>query len=264
MKFNYFQLTSVSLFNHDHSILTTNEWNLLTNIINTYDEQNLFVQAKDFFQNQFSLPPKIRSKSSNTLNHIGSLFFNTHTFIDRCPLFYSLPSHFRKQLIKRNLSTIGSFNGFYLAKEMNIFENEIYSKYIDNIYGNGYSNSVICASKRLQDNGILIKIMLMILIFSSNSAVVKIDQSENIQIIFNIKLLIYIQDIFVTLLWKYLIYQYGFNEATLRFLSLIKSILDLIQRMNEGSKTQKHWTMVKNIIERTTCSLNIEDVTTKD
>jgi hypothetical protein len=146
-----------------------------------------------------------------------------------------------------------------MAREMNIFENEIYSKYIDNIYGNGYSNSVICASKRLQENGILIKIMLMILIFSSNCAVVKIDQLENIQIIFNIKMLISIQDIFVTLIWKYLIYQYGFNEAILRFLSLIKSILDLIQRMDDGSKIQKHWTMVKNIIEQTTDSLNLED-----
>ncbi len=255
----FFQSTSLSLYNNDHSILTANEWNLLTNIINTYDEQNLFLQVKDFFQNQFSLPPKIRLKTSNTLNHISSLFSTIHTFIQRCPLFYSLPSHFRKQLIKRNLNTIGSFNGFYMAREMNIFENEIYSKYIDNIYGNGYSNSVICASKRLQENGILIKIMLMILIFSSNCAVVKIDQLENIQIIFNIKMLISIQDIFVTLIWKYLIYQYGFNEAILRFLSLIKSILDLIQRMDDGSKIQKHWTMVKNIIEQTTDSLNLED-----
>jgi len=250
--------------NKNHSILTLDEWNLLTNIINTYDEQNFFLQTKDFLQNQFSLPPKIRSKSSNTLNHIGSLFSTIHTFIERCPLFYSLPLHFRKQLIKRNLSVVGSFNGFFMAKEMNIFENEIYSKYIDNIYGNGYSNSVIHASQRLQENGTLIKIMLMILIFSSNCAIVRINPTENIQIILNSNILIHIQNIFVTLLWKYLIYQYGFNEAILKFLSLVKSILDLIQRMNEGLKIQKHWSMVENIIEQTTGSMNIEDISLKN
>jgi len=245
-------------------MLTLDEWNLLTNIVNTYDEQNLFLQTKDFFQNQFSLPPKIRSKTSNTLNHIGTLFSTIHTFIERCPLFYSLPSNFRRQLIKRNLDTVGCFNGFFMAKEMNVFENEIYSKYIDNIYGIGYSNSVICASQRLEQNQTLIKIMFMILIFSTNCAVITINQSENIQIIFNIKMLIHIQNIFVTLLWKYLVYEYGFNEAILKCLSLVKSILDLIQRMADASKIQKHRTMVANIIEKTTGSLDLEDIPATD
>ena len=56
-----------------------------------------------------------------------------------------------------------------MAKEMNIFENEIYSNILDNIYGYGQSNSVIQATKRLEQNGTLIKIMLMILAFSSNT-----------------------------------------------------------------------------------------------
>lgn len=245
-------------------MLTLNEWNLLTNIINTYDEQNLFIQTKNFLKNQFSLPPKIRSKDSNTLNHIGSLFSTIHTFISRCPLFYSLSSKFRQELIKRNLNTIGSFNGFYMGKQMNIFENEIYSKLIDNIYGYNYSNNLIKASQRLQQNGILIKIMLMIIIFSSNSSIISIDYSDNIQIIFNSNILLNIQNIFVTLLWKYLIYQYGYNEAILRYLSLIKSLLDMIQRMDQGLKIQKHWTMVKNIIEQKTNLLNLEDIPLND
>ncbi len=258
------QPTSLTLLNKDCSILTFDEWTLLTNIINTYDEQNFFLHTKDFFQNQFSLPPKIRSKNAHTLTHIGSLFSTIHKFIERCPLFYSLPSYFRKELIKRNLNTVGGFNGFFMAKEMNIFESEIYSKFIDNIYGHGYSNSLIQASQRLQENGILIKIMSMILIFSSNCTIITIDRKGDIPIILNTKILIDIQNIFVTLLWKYLIYQYGFHQAILRFLSLVKSILDLIQRMDEGLKIQKHWTMVENVIEKTTRALNLEDVRAND
>jgi hypothetical protein len=151
-----------------------------------------------------------------------------------------------------------------MAKEMNIFESEIYSKFIDNIYGHGYSSSLIQPSQRLQENGILIKIMFMILIFSSNCTIITIDRTGDIPIILNTKILIDIQNIFVTLLWKYLIYQYGFHQAILRFLSLVKSILDLIQRMDEGLKIQKHWTMVENVIEKTTRTLNLEDVRAKD
>ena len=206
--------------------------------MNTYDEQNLFRRTNDFLQNQFTLPPKIRAKDCHTLNHIGSLFTNIHTFIDHCSLFSSLPIQMRKHLIQRNFNIVGSFNAFFIATEMNIFNNEIYSNYIDNIYGNGYSNSVIQASRRLQTNGTLIKILLMILMHSSTCAIVTRDPDEDSQVIFDTKIINHIQNIFVTLLWKYLDYQYGFHEAVTRFLSLVKSILDLIQRTDEGSKIQ--------------------------
>lgn len=187
-----------------------------------------------------------------------------HTFIDRCPLFYSLPVDIRKHLIKHNLSVVGGFNGFFMAKEMNIFNNEIYSKYIDNIYGNDYSNSIIQAGQRLQQNGTLIKILLMILIFSNNYTIGTKDQYDNIQMAFGTNIINRIQNIFITLLWKYLDYQYGFHEAILILLSLVKSILDFMQRMDEGSKIQKHWTMVENVIEQTTHSLKIEDSPMKE
>ncbi|CAF2799503.1 unnamed protein product [Rotaria sp. Silwood2] len=250
---------SLSLLDKDRSTLTLDEWNLLSNITNAYDEQNLLIQTEDFFKQQFSLPPKIRSKDSNTLNYIGSLFSSIHVFIRRCPLFQSLSVSFRQALIKRNLNAVGGFNAFFLATQMNVFENEIYSKFIDNIYGYGYSKSVIQASRRLQQNGTLIKIMLMLMSFSSNCALVEINYTENIQIIFNPKILIEIQDLIVTMLWKYLIYQYGFNEAIIRFLSLIQSILDMIQRMADGLNVQKHWTMVGNIVDQTIRSLSLEN-----
>jgi hypothetical protein len=238
--------------NNDRSTLTSDEWNLLSNVINTYNEQNLFIQSIDFLKNHFSLPPKIRSKDSNTLNHIGSLFSTIHTFIERCPFYYSL------------LNTVGSFNGFYMAKEMNIFENETYKRIIENVYGNDHSYNVREASQRLQQDGTLIKILLMIITFSSNSTIVARDHIDDIQIIFDPKMLINIENIFVTMLWKYLIYQYGVNEATLRFLSLIKSILDMMQRMHEASNVHKHWTMVGNIVERITYSLSVDDIPSKD
>ena len=149
-----------------------------------------------------------------------------------------------------------------MAKEMNIFTNEIYSKYIDNIYGNGYSKSIIQASQRLDQNGTLIKVLLMILIFSSNCTIGTNDLYDEITV--DTRIINRIQNVFVTLLWKYLDYQYGFNEAILRFLSLVKSLLDFIQRMNQGSKIEKHWTMVKNVIEQTTSSLKIEDSPLKE
>ena len=61
--------------------------------------------------------------------------------------------------------------------------------------------------------------------------------------------------------WKYLIYQYGFNEAILKFSSLVQSILDLMQKVSKDSNIPKHWNMVENIVQQITYSLNLEDYT---
>ncbi|UJR36654.1 hypothetical protein I4U23_029371 [Adineta vaga] len=253
------KLTTNSLLDNDHSTLTLDEWNLLSNIIHAYDEHSFSPQSKIFFQNQFSLPFKLRCKDSGVLNHIGSLFSTSNTFIECCPLFQSLPSNIRHILIKRNLAAIGSHNGLFVCKEMNVFENEIYSKLIDHIYGNDYSNQIIQASQRLDQNGILIKIMLMIMIFLNNCTIVLDDFSENFHLQIHPEILLCRENSIVTMLWKYLIYQYGFREATLRYACLVKCILDMIQRMGAGLNKRRHWIMVDNIMEQKTRLLSLKD-----
>ena len=252
------------MLNHDRSTLVVEEWNLLTNIVHHYDEQNLFLHSTNFLKNQITLPPKIRSKDSHTLKHIQSLFLIIHTFIDHCPLFSSLPIDIRKQLIRRNLSVVGGFNGFFLGKEINIYENEVHSKYIDNIYGNGYSQSIIQASQRLQQDGSLIKILLLILMFSTNSSIVAYDPLNDIEMFVDSRKINRIQNTLVTLLWKYMSYRYGSYEVVLRFSSLVKSVLDLMTRMDQGAKVEKHWTMVNTVIKQTICSLDVSNVSVEN
>ncbi|CAF4084464.1 unnamed protein product, partial [Adineta steineri] len=69
--------------------------------------------------------------------------------------------------------------------------------------------------------------------------------------------LIRIQNIFVTMLWKYLTYQYGYMGAVKHFDHLIKNYLDLLNRINANVSTQ-HWEMVDIIVEKTTHSLAID------
>ena len=41
------------------------------------------------------------------------------------------------------------------------------------------------------------------------------------------------QEIYVSLLWKYLVYLYGYNQAAIRFASMVKSVLDMFSRVEE-------------------------------
>ncbi|CAF1030824.1 unnamed protein product [Adineta ricciae] len=249
------KLPTTSLLDDDRSLLTLDEWNLLSNIVNTYDAHNFFVKSKIFFQNQTSLPLKFRCKESNILCHVGTLFAQSSTFIERCPLFHDLSANIRHMLMKRNLSIVGSQNGLFICREMNIFENELYLKCVEQIYGTAYSKQVVQLSRRFDENATLMKIIFLVMIFSSNCSIVVEDSVEY----FPSRAILQIENRIVTMLWKYLIYQYRFEEAVIRYASLVKSILDMIQRMGMGTSTQRHWQMVDKIIGQKSCLITLED-----
>jgi hypothetical protein len=61
------------------------------------------------------------------------------------------------------------------------------------------------------------------------------------------------------MLWKYLIYLYGFKEATLRFSSIVKSIIDVTRMLESMPENITHDLMVETIVAETQRSLLIED-----
>ena len=126
------------------------------------------------------------------------------------------------------------------------------------IYGNDIFKYFNYFVTRLEPNDIFIKIMLLILAFSTNCSIVNFDYSDNMINKSHGISLLYIQDIFVTMFWKYLNYQYGFVGAVRRFNSLIQYILDLLRSINE-KQTIEHEKMIDTIVEETTRSLVIKN-----
>ncbi len=101
--------------------------------------------------------------------------------------------------------------------------------------------------------------MLSVITFSSNCSIVIFDDQENITTISSSLDLIHVQNVYVTMLWKYLIYLYGFKEATLRFSSIVKSIIDVTRMLESMPENITHDLMVETIVAETQRSLLIED-----
>ncbi len=102
-------------------------------------------------------------------------------------------------------------------------------------------------------------LVLSVITFSSNCSIVIFDDQENITTISSSLDLIHVQNVYVTMLWKYLIYLYGFKEATLRFSSIVKSIIDVTRMLESMPENITHDLMVETIVAETQRSLLIED-----
>jgi hypothetical protein len=181
-------------------------------------------------------------------------------FIERSPYFYTLPTDIRRIIIQNNLNGTGSFNSVLASAEANVFDNEIHIAACNEIYGTDYVKEAHRFLSRMESNRTLLKIMLMIFAFSSNCSIVTYDYTINFinSSTINTLYLFRIQNTFIIMLWKYLLYQYGYVDAIKCFVRLVKNYLDVLTRTHENVSKQ-HWKMVDNIVEKTTHSLALDN-----
>jgi len=98
-------------------------------------------------------------------------------------------------------------------------------------------------SQRFLTNENLYKLMLMVLIFSSNCSIVVFNNEADVKTMASSIELMQMQDIYVTMFWKYLVYLYGYYGAAMRFAIIIKNVLDGFMRMEEALKSVIHNTI---------------------
>lgn len=80
---------------------------------------------------------------------------------------------------------------------------------------------------------------------------------RNVRLLSNPRLVLNIQNFYVEILFKYMIYRFGYQEAAMRFMNLIKNLLDQILLTNTARDIQIHQTLVQNIVAETEQSLRI-------
>ncbi|UJR36660.1 hypothetical protein I4U23_029377 [Adineta vaga] len=254
------QPTTISLLNKDRSTLTFDEWNTLSNVIHIYDEQNLIIRTQCLLREHASLPLKIRSKKAITLDLVVSFYTAIEPLLQRSPCFNNLSSDVRRVIVQNNLNGVGALNSMFAALETKIFDNPTHLQNCYEIYGEEYVKENRHLLARLDQNGTLIKIMMLILAFSTNCSLVSLDKittSAETSTASSI-ILMRIQDMFIVILWKYLIYQYGFLGAVRRLDHLVKFYLELLLRMNDNS-SREHDDMINVLIDKTTHSLTKDD-----
>jgi hypothetical protein len=236
-----------------------NEWSLLGNCLHAFDEFNPSIQIQCSLNELSSLPPKLRLKSAEAYNIVGQFFTGIQSLIEHSPDLYLLPVDARRALTKHNLSSTGAMNGIFLCHELDLYNNVIFINICNFFYGSEFMIDCARNSSRCDTNGNLIKIMLFIMTFSSNFSIVTFDNEEHITTMSSSIDLFQVQNVYVTMIWKYLVYLYGFTAAVLRFSSLVKSVLGIMHMLEVMPTNESHNHMVDTIVQETERSLILKD-----
>jgi hypothetical protein len=206
-----------------------------------------------------SLPIKLRAKPSFALNFAHHCMTSIESLIKQSSHFHSLPVDARRSVIIRNTQVIAGLNTLLILHDTNFISDLNFVLSFTRIHGSDLLKNIVAFFERADRNMTLIKLMIFVIAFSSNSSIIMFDSSDDIGTMSTSIDLIHIQDIYVTILWKYLVYQYGFVEAVLRYSSLIKTVVDMSSPVEEIRKTEMYEKMIGTTLKQIEHSLVIED-----
>jgi hypothetical protein len=166
----------------------------------------------------------------NVFEIINSLFTSMQSFVSSAPDFQILTLSEQNSLFKRNLYGVAGLSAVLLFRDSDFIDDIKCLKRFTEIYGSEMIVQAKRITKQLDFDSTIVKIMLMILAFSSCYLISNIDENiYNDSLLFGTHRLLGSQNVFVQLLWKYMIYRYGFYDTVHRFARLTMLLLDSIK-----------------------------------
>ncbi|CAF2509458.1 unnamed protein product [Rotaria sp. Silwood2] len=258
----------IDLLNNDRSLLTFDQWSLLSNINNAYNSRSPISNINNIISSQSIYPPKIRLKMANAnfMDIIASMYAASEIFIKIIPDFSSMTNYYQNVLITRNILNLGGFNCQFMMRETNILKDAAYSNCLSSTYGTWIFNGTVRIADDIDPDGTLFKLLFVVLAFSACSDVVippynKCDKISDYSVSdvlietnylsINTQYLFEIQNKYVELMFKYMVYRYGYYEAALRFAALMKNFLYQSVLSANATEISKHDDMLKTLVDKT-------------
>jgi hypothetical protein len=208
-----------------------------------------------------TLSVQIQFDVANVLEIVTLIYTSMQSFISSSPDFRILTVSEQSSLFRRNLHGIAALHFVSVFHEADIVNNHTCMEIFATIYGLEMMIQVKRISKQLDLDSTIVKLILIVLAFSSNCFIV--DTHENIHndsLLYGTHRLLGSQNVYIELLWKYMIYQYGYGNSVLRFARLIVLFLDLIKYSATAYTTNAlHYNVVNNVMKEAKQSLIVRE-----
>jgi hypothetical protein len=156
------------------------------------------------------------------------------SFVRCIPDFQILTTNEQRSLLERNIEGISGINFIFVTRDSDCMDSSAFLTNIASIYGSEVIPRMKYLQAQLDSDSTLIKLILVIIAFSSNcSALIVPENMHNDTLLLGTFRLFGSQNVYVELLWKYMVYRYGYHGTVIRFAYLIKEILYLLDHITK-------------------------------
>lgn len=241
--------------------MTSLEWTLLSNVVHAYDKFDPTIKIAYNMNYLLKLPFELLFDASHTHNLFTTYYTTAQSFLASLPDYKILTLNEQSSLLKRNLNGLFIFCAEIVCRDLKMLENAVWSNTLTYTLGSDMIERKRYLNSRLEHDSTLIKLMLIIIAFSSNCYMLDERQTiHNDHLLYGTFRLLGSQNVFVEILWKYMTYRYGYRESVLRFSRLIKQTLDLITLVvNMYRSDRLHQHFVDDTIRMATSKIQLDE-----
>ena len=238
--------------NPNRSDISTSDQILISNIVHAFDTFSPVAEIRHTIEVLNTSASNFQYDVSQSLG-IMSMFYNSlQSFICSTPDFKVLTPTEQCSLFQRNMLGLLSLGGMYLIHQSGIFDKPENESILLPLYGPDIMKQAKHICQQLNDDPALLKLTLVALAFSSNCYMLhnrgNVDKDSLLLGTFR---LLGSQNVYVELIWKYLIHTYDHQLAVQKFSTLIKQLLDTLNfSIYLYENNPIHQAFIDNIIEQ--------------
>ncbi|CAF1053192.1 unnamed protein product [Rotaria sordida] len=251
------QLPTVNLLRSDQSTLTIDQWNLISNLSHCYDEYSGLSIGEHYIRKQNTLPLKLRFKAASLINLYQMMLEGGPLLYKNNRDFLSLSVNDRSILLRNTIRYAAGLSANFIVYQVRLMN---YSAYYDAIGILSHPALIPVMkrmSKQLDFDLIVMKLFLAILPFSTIGYTVYSNSSpENLS---DIKEILRIQDSYVELLWRYLLYKYNYEQAVKLFSNLIRPVFAIHAIIHKTLDIDWITDTIDSLVQQTDQTLTITD-----
>lgn len=227
-------LTTLDLLQADRSTLISSEWTLLSNIIHAHDRFSAIPMVRDEVDRVRMGVNSIVFDTNKVLETVLLMYTSTKSFVTSTPDFRILTVNEQTSLLDRNFHGIMSLISIIFMRATGIFDTPSCLNVFNGVYGTRMIVHAQRIRRELDLDLTILKVLLLILSFSSNCFAFDLQTAtEKDNFLHGTFRLFGSQNVYVELLWKFMIYRYGYQQTVIRFTKILLLFLDIMKHCGE-------------------------------
>ena len=230
---------------------------LISNVIHAFDTFNPVSEVR-----RTILSTRTTAQNAlQTVQLMSSFYQSLQSFVRSIPDFRILTPTEQCSLFQRNMLGLLCIGGMYFMRELGVFDRPENEMLVLPFYGNEVFQQARLICQQLECDPVVFKLLLVALAFSSNCYMLhNRANADHDSLLCGTFRLLGSQNVYIELVWKYLVYTYGYQYSVQQFSVIVKQFLDSVRlSFDMYENNQIHQDFINYLTEHIDTSPNTTD-----
>ncbi|CAF4065846.1 unnamed protein product [Rotaria sp. Silwood2] len=251
------RLPTLNLLQSDQSLLTKNQWILLTNLFNCYKESQVLPFTQRLRETHYTLQSNYVIYKAIAEEFLISLYKTTGAYLCSNDDLRKLSSNDRSVILHSAADNVCCISSTFIMQYYHLYDLDAFLNAISIKYGMHAMDIHARARKFIDPDIVLTKLSISLFAFSENTCYYYSNVSNDLTNPINI---LEIQNKYAEITWKYLLYKYGYYNAVKRYLNITLWLASMSILTFHAQTLMVHINDIYSIIEQTELALILDDV----